>query len=252
MLNINDSSQIPNADSIPSGTSILTLYPIDTTEALACMLVLPGGGYHHLAEHEGEAVARWFNSLHMHAAVLSYQTGKFDVNDLLRDATAALQWLRSAPKDWNISHNKLGMIGFSAGGHLASMIATTSEEKPNLLLLAYPVISMVGKHAHLGSRYHLLGEHPSVAQMMKFSSHTQVSEATPPTFIWTTANDASVPVTHSLQFASNLAEHNIPFELHIFEEGRHGLGLAQHHLSCSQWLGLAQNWLERHQFVKEG
>lgn len=252
MLKITHSSQIHKGMTLDKGTSLLSLYPIDTTEDLACMLVLPGGGYHHLAEHEGAHVARWFNALNMHAAVLNYQTGDFETSDLMKDVEDALQWLKSAPKSWNISQNRLGMIGFSAGGHLASITSTTSKVKPNLLLLAYPVISMEGDHAHAGSRLHLLGESPSLDQMVQFSSHTQVNEHTPPTFIWATSNDASVPIKHSLQFASSLAEHKVPFELHVFEEGRHGLGLAHSNPSCNQWLGLAQNWLERHQFVKEG
>ncbi|OMD39030.1 GDSL-type esterase/lipase family protein [Paenibacillus odorifer] len=231
-------------------TSLLTLYPLKTDQPRPFILVLPGGGYQHLAKHEGAPVAHWLNSLGIHAGVLDYQVGDFSVTSLLDDVEEALRWIRGASQHWNVISNKVGMIGFSAGGHLASIFSTTRAEKPDLLLLGYPVITFQAPYAHMGSRLHFLGDNPAPAELRSFSSESQVTSRTPPTFIWTTANDASVPVENSLLFSNALSEQGIPFELHIFEEGRHGLGLAKEHPHCRQWLSLAANWLREHHYTK--
>jgi len=251
MLNFRLNTNRVEQDEISQKTSLLTLYPLETDQPRPFILVLPGGGYQHLAKHEGEPVAQWLNNLGIHAGVLDYQVGDFNVSSLLNDVEEALKWIREAPKAWNVISDKVGMIGFSAGGHLASIFSTTRAEKPNLLLLGYPVITFQESHSHKGSRLHFLGDDPSQAELDSFSSEAQVDSLTPPTFIWTTANDASVPVENSLLFASALSNQGIPFELHIFEEGRHGLGLAKEHPHCQQWLSLAENWLREHQYVKE-
>lgn len=233
----------------PPEASLLSLYPTATDEARPFILVLPGGGYSHLAEHEGEPIARWLNSLGIHAGVLHYQVGNFEATSLMKDVEDALTWIRQAPKDWNVISHQVGMIGFSAGGHLASIVATTGTEKPNLLLLGYPVITFHETYTHEGSRYHFLGMNPSDEALHSYSADRQVTAQTPPTFIWTTANDATVPVENSLLFAAALSKDNVPFELHVFEEGRHGLGLAEDTLHCGQWLTLAANWLNKHNYI---
>lgn len=251
MLNFCLHHQKPKQDEQSLNTSLLTLFPLRTEKPRPFVLVLPGGGYHHLAKHEGEPVAHWLNSLGIHAGVLNYQVGNFNVTSLLNDVEEALHWIREAPKDWNVITDHIGMIGFSAGGHLASIYTTTRTEKPNHLLLGYPVITFQEPFAHQGSRLHFLGEDPTDAELHSFSSDTQVNELTPPIFIWTTANDASVPVENSLLFSSALSRQGIPFELHIFEEGRHGLGLSNENAHCQQWLSLAENWLKKHHYMKE-
>lgn len=235
----------------PSGASILSLYSLPVQEERPFILVLPGGGYHHLARHEGEPVAQWLNSLGIHAGVLKYRTQDIDPASLIRDVEDALAWVREAPKEWNVRRGQIGLIGFSAGGHLAAITAVTAAaaRKPNLLLLGYPVITFEEPYAHAGSRLKLLGIQPPEADLIANSADRQVDSATPPAFIWTTANDASVPVENSLKFAAALSGSGIPFELHIFEQGRHGLGLSAGNEDCRQWLQLCSRWLEKHHYV---
>ncbi|MBE0337403.1 GDSL-type esterase/lipase family protein [Paenibacillus sp. 23TSA30-6] len=239
-------------EEFPVDTSFLSLYPAAAHEARPFILVLPGGGYEHLAQHEGEPIARWLNDLGIHAGVLHYQVGDFEVDSLLEDVEFALKWIRQTPKDWQVIPEQVGLIGFSAGGHLASIVATKGAEKPDLLLLGYPVITFHDAYTHIGSRTHFLGEQPTQDQLHAFSSDRQVTSQTPPTFIWTTANDATVPVENSLLLASALSREGISFELHVFEEGRHGLGLAEDNRECQQWLALAEKWLQKHSYVTEG
>jgi len=250
MLSIRVHSNHTEQTELSLGTSLLTLYPLATVQPRPFILVLPGGGYQHIAKHEGAPVVKWLNNLGIHAGVLDYQVENLNVNSLLNDVEEALKWIREAPKDWNIISNKVGMIGFSAGGHLASIYTTTRAEKPNLLLLGYPVITFQEPYAHQGSRLHFLGDRPTQAELHAYSSESQVTSLTPPTFIWTTANDASVPVENSLLFSSALSKQGIPFELHIFEEGRHGLGLAKEHPHCQQWLSLSEKWLSKHHYIQ--
>lgn len=237
-------------EEFPPETSLLSIYPLETRQPRPFILVLPGGGYNHLAQHEGEPVAKWLNDLGIHAGVLAYQVGDFNATSLLNDVEDAFKWIRQAPKDWNVISEQVGMIGFSAGGHLASIYATTRAEKPNLLLLGYPVISFLEPYAHNGSRLHFLGGNPTQEALHSFSSELQVNAQTPRAFIWTTANDASVPVENSLLFSAALSKQGIPFELHVFEEGRHGLGLSNDNLQCQQWLPLAETWLKKHDYVR--
>ncbi|MNI63967.1 Acetylxylan esterase precursor [compost metagenome] len=143
----------------------------------------------------------------------------------------------------------MGLIGFSAGGHLAAITAVTAQAKPDLLLLGYPVITFEEPFAHAGSRRNLLGENPSGANILAHSADRQAGSGTPPSFIWATADDASVPVENSLKFAAALSAAGIPFELHIFEEGRHGLGLSAGNTECRQWLRLCETWLDKHRYV---
>lgn len=156
MLNFRLNTNRVEQDEISQKTSLLTLYPLETDQPRPFILVLPGGGYQHLAKHEGEPVAQWLNNLGIHAGVLDYQVGDFNVSSLLNDVEEALKWIREAPKAWNVISDKVGMIGFSAGGHLASIFSTTRAEKPNLLLLGYPVITFQESHSHKGSLLHFL------------------------------------------------------------------------------------------------
>lgn len=250
MLHVVSSKEQIVKEEFPLDTSFLSLYPVVAREARPFVLVLPGGGYEHLASHEGEPIARWLNDLGIHAGVLEYQVGDFEITSLLEDVEHALQWIRQTPHDWLVIPDQVGLIGFSAGGHLASIVSTIGAEKPNLLMLGYPVISFHDPYTHLGSRTHFLGEQPTLEQLQAFSSDRQVTAQTPPTFMWTTANDGAVPVENSLLFAFSLSRERIPFELHVFEEGRHGLGLSEDNLECRQWLDLAEKWLQKHGYAQ--
>lgn len=233
--------------------SSLWLYPAenDSGRELPFMLVLPGGGYQHLAPHEGEPIAKWFNALGMHAGVLHYQLEPLDPEALIRDVAGAIEWARTGDKAFRVNPNRIGMIGFSAGGHLASITATTASSKPDLLILSYPVITFEEMYTHQGSRERFLRQRLSPEDIQKYSSDRRVTADTPPTFLWTTANDAAVPVENSLRFAAALSKAGVPFELHVFEDGRHGLGLADDNPSCRQWLECLKTWLRQHHFVKE-
>lgn len=254
MLQVYLETEGASEESVSRSSSLLTLYPVSETngETLPFMLVLPGGGYQNLAQHEGEPVARWFNGLGIHAGVLHYQLENFEPAALIQDVQDAITWARQAPKEWAINPQQVGMIGFSAGGHLASITAVTGAAKPDLLLLGYPVITFEEPYTHQGSRLNFLGEHPEPEKIHSFSSDQQADSASPPTFIWTTANDAGVPVENSLMFAGALSKAGVPFELHVFEDGRHGLGLSDDNAHCQQWLGCCANWLQQHHFVKQG
>ncbi|WP_234414200.1 alpha/beta hydrolase [Paenibacillus sp. CAA11] len=233
------------------GTSLLTLYPLQDHEPHPFMLVLPGGGYQHHARHEGETIARWFQGLGMHAGVLEYQIEKIQPEALIQEVESSLRWVREAEKTWKVNKDQVGLIGFSAGGHLAAISAVTGREKPNLLLLGYPVITLDEPYAHAGSRHNFLGEQMSAERLAAYSADRQVDSSTPSAFLWTTANDASVPVENSLRFAAALSCAGVPFELHVFEEGRHGLGLSEENQDCRQWVRLCENWLAKHHFCRK-
>ncbi|WP_411349553.1 GDSL-type esterase/lipase family protein [Paenibacillus sp. WLX2291] len=239
----------------------LVVYSVGDDVARGCVVVLPGGGYHHRAEHEGAAVARWLNGLGIHAAVLHYRTAsdtdhtgrsddeaKVDPRLIVGQVEAALLAVRrhGVVDHWNVVPDRIGLIGFSAGGHLAALAATTGRVKPDVLLLAYPVITLEQGVTHEGSRQQLIGAFPSEQQIAQYSAEQRVDAHTPPTFIWSSADDAAVPVQNSLLFAQALAAAGIEHELHIFEHGRHGLGLAEQHPYCGTWTALAARWLEQH------
>ncbi|WP_425862864.1 alpha/beta hydrolase [Arthrobacter sp. TWP1-1] len=229
-------------------------------------LVLPGGGYHRQADHEGAPVARWLNSLGLNAVVLFYAVapeypGKALHPAPLNDAQETLRWLRSGESGLAIDVTRIGVLGFSAGGHLAATLSTgaggaTNADRPDLAILAYPVISLVS-HCHQGSVDALLGPDAAWELRRALSAELALDAATPPTFLWHTADDGAVPVANSLDYAAALARHDVSFELHIFPQGRHGLGLAvddgeagRHPAAewtnrCEAWL-TGQGWLAAH------
>lgn len=228
-------------------------------------MVLPGGGYHHHAEHEGRDVALWLNTLGLNAVVLAYTVAADSVAadrpvDALHpaplgDARAVLAWLRGGESGLAVDASRIGVMGFSAGGHLAATLSAGVDagagpalDRPELAVLAYPVISMVS-HCHEGSVEALLGPDPAPSQRRALSADQAVDGATPPTFLWHTADDMAVPVENSLAHAGALARHGVPFELHVFPRGRHGLGLAVNGPGphpAADWARLCRNWLDGH------
>lgn len=197
------------------------------------LIILPGGGYGGLADHEGAGYAEHFSKLGIACFVVTYRLGPqgFRHPAMLEDTLAAVYTVRSNAKALGVNPDKVGVMGSSAGGHLAASALVLSNQypcdvklRPDFGILCYPVISS-GEHAHRGSFNNLLGEDPDAHLLKQLSCEQQVSPDTPPCFIWHTADDQTVPVENSLLFASALRRNNVPFELHIYPHGVHGLGL---------------------------
>jgi len=223
------------------------------------VLVCPGGGYAVVAsDHEGRQVAEWLNSLGISAFVLQYRLGpRYHHPAPLQDAQRALRMIRANAREWDVDPSRLGIIGFSAGGHLASTAATHFDKgtpdsrepierqgsRPDFAILCYPVITLLDPYAHAGSRRNLLGENPDATLVELLSNEKQVTTDTPPTFIFHTADDAGVPVENSLLFFEALKKARVPAELHAFAHGPHGVGLAQGDQALSQWPRLCELWM---------
>lgn len=229
----------------------------------AAMIVCPGGGYGHLAPHEGEPVASWLNTLGITSFVLKYRLGpRYRHPAPLQDVTRAVRFVRANAGTWKLKPDHIGVLGFSAGGHLASTIATQSQEgdadsddpvqratsRPDVTVLCYPVIAMQPPHAHKGCVTNLLGPDPADEQRQRMSSHLNASVSTPPAFIFHTADDAGVPVENALMYASALRAARVDFELHVYERGRHGVGLANDDPILRTWTDRCAEWLGRHGF----
>ncbi len=243
----------------PGDIPTITPYIADAAGPASAVVVLPGGGYQGLANHEGHDVALWLNGLGIHAFVLRYRLGPtYQHPTMLTDASRALRTVRSHASAWNIKPDHIGIMGSSAGGHLASTLSNhfsagddssadavaRVSDRPDLAILLYPVINLDDDTiAHAGSRRHLLGTSPDPALVRLLSNEQQVTARTPPTFVFTTADDASVSVENSLRYVTALRRAGVPFELHAFETGRHGIGLAPEHPTARAWPGLCAAWL---------
>jgi acetyl esterase/lipase len=218
------------------------------------ILVLPGGGYAHQANHEAEPVAGWLASLGIHAYVLRYRVAPHRHPAPLEDAKRALLQIRGEGNGLSVDGGRVGVLGFSAGGHLAATLSTSvatgnaaldvPAAVPDLTVLCYPVVSYT-QAVHQGCVDNLLGESPSMDQLLQLSADLQVTAATPPAFLWHTADDPAVPVHHSLAYTGALVRAGVPSELHVFPHGRHGLGLALEDPGPDQWTSLCAGWLTR-------
>jgi acetyl esterase/lipase len=223
----------------------LTPYLVDGPGPHPAMVVCPGGGYRRHAPHEREPVARWLNGLGIAAFVLEYRVAPQRHPAPLEDATDAIRTVRQRAAEWRVDPSRVGILGFSAGGHVAASAGTLAEDpsgRPDLVVLCYPVISF-GEHRHDGSMLNLLGDDPPADAQAALSLETRVSAETPPAFLWHTAEDGAVPVENSLLFAAALARHDVPFALHVFPHGRHGLGLAEGEPEVGAWTSLCAAWL---------
>lgn len=228
----------------------------------ASVVVCPGGGYGGLAQHEGRDYALWLNDLGIHAFVLKYRLGSAGYRHprMLEDAARAVRWVRSKSADWKLDPQRVGIMGSSAGGHLASTLLThfsagkaddadpveRESSRPDLGILCYPVITL-GEFTHGGSKANLLGPAPAPELVAMLSNELQVTPSTPPTFLWHTVEDPAVPVENSLLFAQALRRNRVPFDLHLYERGRHGMGLAQGHA----WTKDLAFWLGERGFLKK-
>jgi len=221
------------------------------------IVVLPGGGYGMRAAHEGEPIAQWLNSLGISAFVLRYRVAPYRYPSALLDAQRAIRTVRAHAGRFGVDPARVGILGFSAGGHLASTAGTQFDRgdagsadpverescRPDALVLCYPVITLKDPHTHAGSRHNLLGAEPDAGMVEALSNETRVTAETPPTFIWHTAEDGAVPVENALQFAAALSRHKVPFDLHVYERGGHGLGLAGNEPHARGWSAACASWL---------
>jgi acetyl esterase/lipase len=224
------------------------------------VVICPGGGYSILAtEHEGRDIATWLNNLGIAGIVVKYRLPSDEIMKdktigPLQDVQEVFRIVRRNSKEWGIAENKIGVIGFSAGGHLASTISTHFKEKvyasdstscrPDFSILIYPVISMSSELTHMGSRENLLGKNPDQKLVDYFSNDLQVDENTPPAFIVHSADDNAVPVQNSINYFLALKKINIPEELHIYEKGGHGYGLGRNLGTETNWPEACKNWLK--------
>lgn len=234
----------------------LRVYPAPGDPA-PTVVVLPGGGYGFVSPLEAEPVARWLNGEGFTAITVTYRMAPHRSPAPLQDAVRAIRLARAAADEWGVIPSRLGLMGFSAGGHLAASVATLGADvafleetdlsgviaRPEALVLGYPVITMHPPHAHEGSVANLLGDPAADADRERWSLETRVTADTPPTFLWHTAEDEPVPVENSLLVAERLAHHGVPFALHVFPHGRHGLELAVDEPLASAWTGLCADWL---------
>ena len=212
------------------------------------VLVLPGGGYAMLADHEGTDYARWLRDCGVHAFVLEYPVAPHRHPLPLAAATAALAQIRSGDHGLDVDADRVGVIGSSAGGHLAGCLsvgaAGPDAPRPAFAVLCYPVISLLDE-PHVGSAENLLGPDPSEQALAALSLERLVDDATPPTFLWSTADDEAVPVSNSLRYARALVDAGVSTELHVLPHGRHGLGLAPDVPEVAGWSRLCEEWLQR-------
>lgn len=228
----------------------------------AAVVIFPGGGYQHLAtEKEGVVPAHWLNDLGVAAFVVRYRLGpRYHHPAMLEDAQRAVRTVRARAAEWHVDPDRIGVLGFSAGGHMASSVGTHFDagdsssadpiervsSRPDLMILMYPVITMSDPYAHRGSRTNLLGASPEPELVRLMSNETQVTSHTPPAFIVATTDDNVVPVENSLMFYQALHAAKVPAELHVFEHGPHGFGLAPGDPVLSSWTKLCEPWLRRH------
>jgi acetyl esterase/lipase len=237
----------------------ITAYPAPRASSGTAVIVAPGGGYGNLAiEHEGRQEAYWFNAMGITAFVLKYRLGPRYRHPIeLGDAQRAIRTVRSRAAEFNIIPDRIGMMGFSAGGHLSSTAGTHFDagkpdatdpiervsSRPDFLILGYPVVSFDPAIRHNGSMRNLLGDNPDPKLIEDLSNDLRVTPETPPTFLFHTTNDPGVPVENSVRFYLALRKAKVPVEMHLFENGAHGVGMALNDPVLSAWPSLLMNWM---------
>lgn len=254
-----EQSEKPTND-VPS----ITVYaPPEGRNNGGAIVICPGGGYGGLAAHEGTPVAKWANSLGMTGVVLRYRLGpKYKHPAMQHDVNRAIRMVRHHAKDWGVDTNRVGVLGFSAGGHEASTAATHYDAgkddgdavdkqscRPDLAILIYPVITMTDPHTHKGSRNNLLGKEPDAKRIELMSNEKQVTKDTPPTFLVHSSDDKVVPIENSFLFAAALAKNGVPFTFVSFKTGAHGYGMGKPPETAS-WPAQCEAWLRGLKFVR--
>jgi acetyl esterase/lipase len=242
------------------------LYSLATDQAKddthPCLVILPGGGYGNLAiDHEGHQIAAWANSMGMVGFICKYRHRRdgYGHPAPMLDAQRAIRLARANAEAWKINPQKVGIIGFSAGGHLASTVLTHFDQgdasatdsaakqssRPDFGILAYPVIGMGQSYTHAGSQRNLLGTEPDPKLIALLNNDQHVTAETPPTFLFHTQEDASVLPENSLAFYSAMVRHKVPGELHFFQKGKHGVGLGRDIVGTNEWSNLCKLWLKQ-------
>lgn len=239
------------------------------SEPAAAVVICPGGGYWGLAmDHEGDQIARWFQQRGVHAFVLKYRLAQHGYHhpSMINDAQRALRYVRAHAEAWNLDKNRLGIMGFSAGGHLASTASThfdlgnpkakealeRESSRPDFCILGYPVIAFGEPFTHKGSQKNLIGENPTPEMIKLLSNEKQVTAKTPPTFLVHTNEDAGVPPENSVVYYLALRKAGVPAEMHIYEKGKHGLGMVNTKNEIfSSWANRLEDWLKVQQVITE-
>jgi len=243
----------------------LTAYLPDPEIATgAAMVIFPGGAYQGLAIHEGDGYAEWLGEQGIAGLVVKYRLGSHGYRHpiMWQDAARAVRLTRTLAGEWNLDPARIGIMGSSAGGHLAATLATHFDDgdptaadlvdregcRPALAVLCYPVITM-GENTHQGSRTNLLGDAPTEEWIHHLSNERQVTAETPPCFLWHTWEDSGVKVENSLEFAAALRRHGVRFELHVYERGEHGIGIGSPD-DPHRWTADCLGWLQERGFAR--
>jgi acetyl esterase/lipase len=248
--------------------TLTPFFPASESATGAAMVICPGGGYAGLAPHEGEGYAHWLAGKGITCFVLKYRLGsagyRYPVE--LQDGARAIRLVRARAQEWKLDEHRIGIIGSSAGGHLASMVMThfdagnsnatdvidRQSSRPDIAVLCYPVLTM-GKFTHEGSRNNLLGTNPPEPLVEETSSERQIRTDSPPCFIWSTDEDRTVPVENTLEFGDALRKAGVPFEMHIYQHGGHGMGLGSREYNPQKWhpwVAECTRWLKEQGFAK--
>jgi acetyl esterase/lipase len=246
--------------------SITVYLPRTTPKDATAVIVCPGGGYGALAmNHEGRQIANWLNSYGIVAFVLKYRLGpRYHHPIEMGDGQRAVRMVRAQAKEFGVAPDRIGAWGFSAGGHLVSTIGTHFEavntkagdpidavsSRPDFLILSYPVISFTTPYTHKGSLKNLLGDNPDKALVESLSNELQVTAGTPPTFLFSTSGDTAVPSENSVLFYLALRKAKVPAELHVFQNGPHGVGLGNNDPALAEWPVALANWLRVRGLIK--
>src|SRR5262245_60234534 len=251
--------------------TLTPFYPDPDKATGAAIIICPGGGYQHLADHEGKVYAQWLNDHGVTAFVLKYRLGpSYHHPAMLQDGARAVRIVRARSGEWKLDPKRIGIMGSSAGGHLtwtmmthfdagnsnAEDVIERESSRPDLGILCYPVVTM-GSFAHPGSKSNLLGTNPPPELVRELSIELKVTRETPPCFLWHTYEDRTVPVENALQLAAAFRKAGVPFDLHIYEKGAHGLGLGirtdykpENAGKLLPWTQDCLYWLKLHGFVK--
>jgi acetyl esterase/lipase len=238
----------------------LTIYLPSPARAVGTgVVVCPGGGYQNLAlDHEGQQIAEWLNSMGVAAFVLRYRLApRYRHPAPMQDVQRAIRLVRTRASEFGIAPDRIGVWGFSAGGHLASTAATHFDageasaadpinragSRPDFAILCYPVITFANEYQHGGSRRNLIGENPDPQLVELLSNEKQVTPQTPPTFLFHTTEDKAVPPENSVFFYLALRKAGVPAEMHIYEQGRHGVGLGHTDVALASWSERLAQWM---------
>ena len=262
---VTESNGIPSRYEKVTDPSLTVFLPSADKATGTAVIICPGGGYGGLAfDHEGYAIARWLNDNGIAGIILKYRLPsdlimKDKSAGPLQDAQEALRIIRRNNEHWKIDPHKIGVIGFSAGGHLASTLSThfaekvyensdTTSARPDFSLLIYPVISFDASFTHMGSRKNLIGDNPSKDAIDHFSNELQITDKTPPAFLVHSSDDKAVPVKNSIVYYEGLIKNKITAEMHVFQKGGHGYGLSVDNGTQASWPDLCIRWMKANGF----